>query len=40
MTDSSYKITEWKRRLDGVTPPEFVMLAVHKAKETLDQRVR
>jgi len=34
-----YRITDWKRRLKGVSPPEFVLLAVHSAKETLEKRV-
>lgn len=34
-----YRITDWKRRLKGVSPPEFVLLAIHAAKETLDKRV-
>lgn len=33
-----YRITDWKRRLKGVSPPEFLLLAVHAAKETLDKR--
>jgi hypothetical protein len=34
-----YRITEWKRRLKGVSPAEFVLLVVHAAKETLEKRV-
>ncbi|MDR3638909.1 MAG: hypothetical protein P4L84_34205 [Isosphaeraceae bacterium] len=34
-----YRITDWKRRLKGVSPPELVLLAVHGAKETLEKRV-
>ena len=35
-----YRLTDWKRRLKGVSPPEFLLLAVHAAKETLDRRVQ
>lgn len=35
-----YRISDWKRRLKGVSPPEFLLLAVHAAKETLEKRVR
>ena len=33
-----YRITDWKRRLKGVSPAEFVLLAVHASKETLEKR--
>ena len=33
-----YRLTDWKRRLKGVAPAEFVLLAVHAAKETLEKQ--
>jgi hypothetical protein len=33
-----YRMTDWKRRLKGVSPAEFVLLAVQRVKETLEKR--